>query len=426
MAPITLARPALPPRVNRYPKHPFMLSHKPWQLQPFMCAPVLPGETMKNLLLQSRVVTDPILNPLAGWWLEYYFFYVKLTDLDEREMMQTMIIDPENADVSSLVAGDGGETWSYTAEGGIPWAKLCLKRVVAEFFRNPGEAWDQFHIDNVPLKAIAEDKANVFQSLIMVDDLNALDVEVEVGDDDAITMSELEDARRQYELLKLHGLMKMTWEDYLVQQGVTGVGNDVPHVPEELRHIREWSYPTNTIDPSNGTPRSAVSWSVAERADKARLFREPGFILGVTCAAPKVYLRNQAGLAAGFMQDAAKWLPIAQSEDPWAALQRHVTTAGSGPLPVITDSDGYAWDMRDLLLYGEQFCNFALAAATGKNLVDLPTSTGGREYPDEDDINSLFVSGTADQIRQDGVVHLTIAGRQRDMTPPGSTGQIVA
>lgn len=421
---ITAARPGLPPRRNRYPKHPFMLSHKPWQLQPFMCAPVLPGETMKNLLLQDRVVTDPILNPLAGWHLEYYFFYVKLTDLDARADFQEMIIDPDNADVSALRVG-ADEAWSYTSEGGIPWAKLCLKRVVEEYFRNAGESWTAGAIDSVPLKAIMEDRGNVWQSLTMTDNLDALDVSISTAGDNAFTLSELDEARRQYELLKLHGLMKMTWDDYLTQQGVNTGPMQNPHVPEELRHVREWSYPTNTIDPTNGTPRSAVSWSVAERADKARLFAEPGFILGVTCCYPKVYLRSQTGLAAGFMQDAAKWLPVSLSDDAWASLTKHITTSGSGPLPVITDAQGYYWDMRDLLLYGEQFCNFALAAATAKNLVDLPSSAGLREYVDEDDINSIFVSGTADQIRHDGVVHLTIAGRQVDLTPPGSMGQVV-
>jgi len=424
MAPVTLARPALPSRVNRYPKHPFMLAHKPWQLQPFMCAPVLPGETMKNLLLQDRVVSDPVLNPLGGWWLEYYFFYVKLTDLDDRDLFQTMLIDPDNADLSSLVLG-ADENWSYTSEGGVPWAKLCLKRVVEEFFRNPGETWNTAAIDSVPLKAIAEERDNVWHSLRMVDDLDAIDVSISTAGDDAFTLSEFEEARRQYELLKLHGLMKMTWDDYLVQQGVNAA-TQAPHVPEEIRHIREWSYPTNTIDPTNGTPRSALSWSVAERADKARMFREPGFILGITCAAPKVFLRNQTGSAAGFMQDAYKWMPMAFADDPWAAMQEHVTTAGSGPLPVITDAQGYVWDMRDLLTYGEQFTNFALAAAASKSLVDLPTVAAAKEYVDEDDINSMFVSGTSDLIRHDGVVHLTIAGRQRDLTPPGSTGTYLA
>lgn len=403
-------------RVNRTPKHPFMLAHKPWQLQPFMCAPVLPGETMTNLLLQSRTVTDPVLNPLAGWWLEYWFFYVKLQDLDARDDLMQMIIDPENADIAALKLA-ANELWSYTAEGGIPWPKLALKRVVEEFFRNEGEAWDSGMIDSVPLAAIGEDKGNWMQSLIMSDDLIAIDVAISTAGDDAFTMSELENARREYELLKLHGLNKMTWEDYLVQAGVRTAIAEEPHRPELLRYIREWSYPTNTIDPTNGTPRSALSWAVAERGDKNRYFSEPGFILGVTCARPKVFLRGQQGLAAGFMDSSAMWLPPMLADDAWSSLTTHVTTSGSGPLPGITDAQGYKWDMRDLLLYGEQFMNFTPTGTAGKNLVDLPTSAALKDYVDEDDINSMFVSGTADTIRQDGVVHLTIKGRQRDTTP---------
>ena len=56
-------------RVTRSPRHTFQLRHKPFLLQPFMFAPVLPGDTVKNMLLQARAVTSPIANPLVGWWL---------------------------------------------------------------------------------------------------------------------------------------------------------------------------------------------------------------------------------------------------------------------------------------------------------------------------------------------------------------------
>lgn len=414
---MTLAKPALPARVTRSPKHPFRLLHKPWQLQPFLCAPVLPGETMMNLLLQSRAVTDPILDPIGGWWLEYYFFYVKLQDLADRDALIQMVIDPENADVASLKLA-AAEPWSFTAEGGIPWAKMCLQRVVEEYFRNEGETWNTAAIDSIPLAAIMDDRSNWAQSLILQDDLTAIDVSISTATDDAFSMSEFETAFRQYQTLKMHGLTKVTWEDYLEQQGVRQGLAAEPHKPELIRHVREWQYPSNTIDPTNGTPRSAVSWVVAERADKNRFFAEPGFILGVTCARPKVYLRNQVGSAAGFMADAAKWMPVANAGDPWAPLQKHVTTSGSGPVPTIADAEGYVWDMKDLLLYGEQFLNFDASAATGRSLVDLPNASGQQEYVDEADIDSMFVSGTSDGIRQDGVVHLHIKGRQRDTTPP--------
>ena len=54
-------------RKLRSPKHPFSVRAKPFEICPFLIAPVLPGETMTNALLQSRVVSDPIAHPLIGF-----------------------------------------------------------------------------------------------------------------------------------------------------------------------------------------------------------------------------------------------------------------------------------------------------------------------------------------------------------------------
>ena len=60
----------------RRPSHTFSLNQKPFQIQPFLLAPVLPGETLTNLLYQCRAVTKPITAPLIGWWYEAYFLMV--------------------------------------------------------------------------------------------------------------------------------------------------------------------------------------------------------------------------------------------------------------------------------------------------------------------------------------------------------------
>lgn len=418
---VTVARPALPKRQLRSPKHPFRLSQRPWTLQPFMCAPVLPGETMSNLLIQSRVVSDVLLDAIGGWWLEYWFFYVKLTDLDARDDLMEMLIDPDNANVSALRESAVNPAY-YTSEGGINWPQLCLKRVVEEYFRNEGETWNTASLGGLPLVAIADQRDNWMHSLIMQDSLDAVDVSISTAGDNAFTMSELENARREYELLKMHGLQKMTWEDYLTAHGIRGAQAEEAHRPELLRHIREWQYPSNAIDPSSGVPRSAVSWAVSDRADKARFFPEPGFILGITCARPKSFYRNQNGLAAGFMQTAASWLPAMLQDDAWSSLTKHITTSDSGPLPGVTDAQGYVWDMRDLLLYGEQFVNFAQSAATGYSAPTLPDADLSREYVDQDDYDALWVSTSAARVRQDGVVHLHIKTRQAGVdTTPGSS-----
>ena len=78
-------------RAMRKPSHPFQIKHKPFLIAPFFIAPVLAGETLKNLLLQSRAVSKPVKSPIIGWWLEYYFFYVK-----GKNFVETKIYEKKN------------------------------------------------------------------------------------------------------------------------------------------------------------------------------------------------------------------------------------------------------------------------------------------------------------------------------------------
>lgn len=429
----TLARPALPPRRNRNPRHPFKALQEPYCLYPVLLAPVLPGETMTNLLIQSRVVTDPVKDPLAGWWTEYWFFYVKLTDLHQRQEFQEMIIRPDDFSKTGLTAAAFDNVY-WTSEGGIEWSKFCMQRVVEEFFRNEGETWDGHNIFGLPPVAAFEERHSWMQSLTMGDDVIAMDVQISTAGDNAFTMSELEAAQREYQISKAMGMQMPTWEDYLVQNGVRAAVAENPHRPELIRHIREWTYPSNTINPTNGTPTSAVSWSIAERADKDRYFKEPGFVFGVATHRPKVYRRNQRGTPAGFMDSAEMWLPALLANDAWSSMKAHVTNSDSGPLPGITDAQGYYWDMRDLLLYGDQMVSgYNIAGVTDTtntwSTVALPSSAAQKDYPSEGDVNSLFVGGAEttpiNKVRSDGVIQLTIKGRQVDTTPPGSSGTFV-
>lgn len=423
---VTMAQPGKPKRKNRYPRHPFKITQQPFVLRPFMLAPVLPGETMTNLLLQSRVVSDPIKDALAGWWLEYWVFYVKLTDLDARQEYQEMIIRPDDFSKTGLTAAAFDNLY-YTAEGGITWTAQCMKRVVETYFRNEEMVWNANNIFSMPPVAAFEERHNWTQSLVMGDDVIAMDVQLSTAGDNAFTMSELEAAQREYHLQKAMGLQMPSWEDYLVQNGVNAAVIDNPHMPELVRHIREWTYPTNTVDPSNGTPRSAVSWAVAERGDKNRYFKEPGFLFGVTTARPKVYRGSQMGSPIGFMDTPEMWLPMMLAGDAWSSMKSHITASDSGPLPNITDAQGYYWDMRDVLLYGDQMISGIVPnTATSSSMVSLPTSGAENEYPSEADVNALFVGGAEatpiNKLRQDGVVQLTIKSAQAavDLTPPGS------
>ena len=119
-------------RVMRNPAHPFKLRTKPYQIQPCMISPVLPGETMKNLVHMSRVVTKPIKDPLVGWWYENYVFYVRLRDIEfhlkdtKGEWLNEMVTSPGTFDPTPLRSATALQAF-YSSANSIPWANTPWK-----------------------------------------------------------------------------------------------------------------------------------------------------------------------------------------------------------------------------------------------------------------------------------------------------------
>jgi len=395
-------------RVTRSPRHQFQVQQKPFCIQPFLLAPVLPGETLKSAVMQSRAVTDPIKNGLVGWWLEYYFFYVKHRDLDGRDDFAAMMLD---LDYNITAQQEAASVDFYNPANGMNWAKKCLKRVVEEYFRDADETWNTAMIGNLPVAKVNMD--NVLNSAVLDDNfLGTEDVSLVVGADDAVKASEIDATMRTWQFQREHGLTPMDYEDWLSTYGIKPKVEE-NHMPELIRYIREWQYPTNTVDPSTGIPASAVSWAVAENMGKDRFFREPGFIFGVTVARPKIYLKNQDGAIANSLKGALDWLPAVMRDDPYTSLRKYAET--DAPFSVVTDSNGYWLDVKDLFIYGDQFVNFANTDAT-KNFVALPTATLQSNYVSDADVQGLFSSANYN-VRQDGVIQLSILGALQDTTP---------
>lgn len=393
-------------RVARRPSHLFELRVRPWEIQPFMIAPVLPGETMKNLLLQSRVVTDPIKNPLIGWWCEYYWFYVKHRDLDERADLEAMVANPNWAIPAGLQSANS--TYLNERAGGIKWTEKCLKRVVEEYFRYEGETWNGFAF-TAPIATC--NTPGGLDSFRLDSEFTSVDVDVEGPDaNSTIQASEVEIALAKWQLLRMNNLTEQTYEEFLASYGVHTRAAEL-HVPELIRYVRDWQYPVSHIDATTGVPSSAVSWRIAERADKDRFFREPGFIFGVQVVRPKVYFSGQQSSLAVYMSDVLKWLPAAMGDEVSHSMAKFA--AAAGPLP--GQSNPYWVDLKDLLLYGDQFCNFGYAQ-TDAGMVALPNAAGtNKRYAASADADALFKSASpANQIRCDGRCDLTIMGRQQD------------
>lgn len=412
--PVTVVSPAgRAGRVTRSPRHSWQVRAKPFVIQPFLLAPVLPGETLKSAVMQARAVTDPIQNGLIGWWLEYYVFYVKHRDLDGRDDFAEMMLD---LDKNMSAYEQPSDVALYNPTNGFNWAELCLKRVVEEYFRDEDEAHDIVTIDGLPVAKINMD--TVLQSAVLDDNfIGPADVSLTVGGDGAITASELDATMRTWQFQREHGLTPMDYEDWLATYGIKPKAEE-NHRPELVRYIREWQYPSNTIDPSDGSPSSAVSWALSEQIGKDRFFREPGFLFGVTVARPKVYLKNQDGAVSNVLKSALDWLPAIMRDDPYTSLRKYAETAA--PFSIVSDANGYWLDVKDLFLYGDQFINFA-NTATDANLVALPTATFNTMYPSSTDVQGLF-AGTAYNVKQDGVIQFNILGALMDTTPSVRAG----
>lgn len=394
-------------RIARKPAHTFYLKQIPFTIQPFVIAPVLPGETLENLMLQARVVTDPIQNPIIGWWCEYFFFYVKLRDLDDRDTFTSMMIDPDTTTTALKETDDTvSQYYNPGVNNELNFVEKCLKRVTEEYFRNQDETWNNVTINGLPVCSVIGD---TWLDSFINDDSFQTAIEPTIDTSGAsVGITTIEAAMRQWQLLQLDNMTDFTFEDYLRTYGVH-VANEEPHRPELIRFIRQWQYPSNTINQTTGAPTSAVSWAVAERADKKRFFPEPGFIFGVSCIRAKTYFSNQSGAIANYLDTAQNWLPAVLSDDPNTSLVQY--TAGAGPLK--SNTDDYWFDIKDLFLHGDQYLNEAPATA-GKNALALPTAGGVWRYPtNQAMLDGLFVSANA-TIKQDGIVTLNIRGRLRE------------
>lgn len=396
-------------RAPRSPQHPFNLSVKPWQIQPHFIAPVLPGETLKGLFHMSRVVSDPIKDKLMGWWCEYYYFYVKHTDLDARQTLVDMHVT--NASTASL---NSAASAAHFHNGGINYVKLCLDKVLEWYFRDEDEA-EPTALAGMPPAKINHD--GWWQSMRLEDAATNSEHEL-VGDNPVIPDGAPAGFSAQYaqwEAMRAVGLTAATFEDYLKSFGVSAPQSEDEELrrPELLRFVKDFTYPTNAVEPTTGVPSSAVVWSISERADKARYFAEPGFLFGVQVVRPKVFLSAITGSLTSYMGTAYDWLPRIVDDLPWVSVREFAS--GAGPAPVAyTGTDDYFVDFRDLFLHGEQFRNHAEQF----NAVALPDASGNVKYATEAMADALFVAGTAEKIRTDGIVTLNIASAvSRDHTP---------
>lgn len=400
-------------RVGRYPKHPFLVQSLPFTLQPMQIARVLPGETLQNVKFESRMVSKPVLNSIIGWKQHFFLFYVRITDL-LNEAMKEMFVDPTNAEITTGVEAANAPVW-YCAKGGVNWMKLATYRIAETWFRDDGETATQYQTaTGIPMVQI---KQNSFLDSLTDKDLMPEGAAIS-GATDA---GDLERLMEAFEQLRALGIANMTYEDWLRSQGIAIPGKD-ENKPELIAHWSDYQYPTNHIDTATGAPTSALSWVFNTGQRDPKFFPEPGFLVCLSVTRPKIYFGGLAGSACGFAKRAWDWMPSYVHDMPETSLKSFALD--TGPLgDRTTNADGYFLDMRDELLYGDQWQNVAAFGADPANtyaqhLLALPTGTTiGWKYPTEAMAKGFFVDAVNNAyVSQDGYLSFSIKGKQVDFT----------
>lgn len=413
-------------RRTRSPKHTFNLKFKPYEIVPAAIAPVLPGETLDKALFQFRGVTDPMVNRLIGGHMEFHLFYVKHRGLaadDTTGILQSMMLDPAVA-TTSLQAG-ANSTPYYTFKGGMKYVEMCHRAVVSAFFRDEGEAWNVASVENYPAAQIEQEGW-----------WHSLKEESATGDDNELPgVDELEELDilpgfsthyAQWEIMRDNGLTNLTYSDFLRSYGVSipqdevdqdADGNGVidKHEPELLRSYRKWAYPSNVINPTDGSAKSALFWDDAFSADKKRFFKEPGFLYLVGIMRPKIYLGNQKGAAVGLLNDAYSWLPAVLNGMGYTSVKEVLDSLTDG---ILQNQDEDYWvDLADLFNYGDQFVNHTMGASANHGLALPSANNAGRKYVTDAMMESLFVTAGTDYVYVDGAAHFNVLTRiPRDTT----------
>lgn len=423
-------------RLMRRPQHRFGVRAFPWNIQPVAIAPVLPGDTLEGARIQARIATDPVASKLGGWWTELHLFYVKHRDTAYSTELQNMVLDPSAGSGVPTVAGGAGAT--YRLNGRPDYVQLCLNTVTDWFFRDEGEDHTNFvdAISGLPLAKVGVQDWT--QGIVQTSLLTADDVEADINNDGTLMASEIQSSLTQWQWMVQNQLTDMTYEDWLGTYGVR-VQSAVVQRPELLRSIRAWTYPTNTITQGTGAVSSAAVWSIAEEVKKKRFFKEPGWLLLVSVTKPKFFRGRQPGSFGNVMDTAYTWLPAVLRDDPYTSIVPMDTV--SGALPKVTLAGGVSADVRDLLLYGDQFMAAAptvsggdtVAAGsqwtppTGETITFLPIigqvndTTGRADYPAGTAAERQAVfKGTTDlvsKVQIDGIITFDIASSVQDMSP---------
>lgn len=411
-------------RKTRKPQHTFALSFRPWQFQPCLLVPVLPGETLKSAVVQARVTSDPVSSPLQGWWLEFYLFNVRIGDLFND--FDFKLRDLFASGIPIAPTDVAAKPSNYYQAGTSDLLEQAIISIMRAYFRKEDENAGDATIDGV--YSVRACGATPFDSVTRDSWIVKPGADPWTNPDTTTVDPPADEWQTQWEAfqsMRESKLTTTTFEEYLAQMGVSTPPKLVEpepdfKKPELVRFVRDFAFPRTTVNQDTGAIVSTLEWSLAERVDKRRFFSEPGFLVGACVVRPKVYFSAQRGKVADYyLVDPMGWPRPEFDTDPHTSLILHSLDA-EGPISGGT-TEPYWVDRRDAWIHGDQFINFSLTTPQAGQGVYVQTvglpSPANTVYPDFDDARKVFAdnktdgTGVKQWIHADGIVNLRIASR---------------
>lgn len=419
-------------RKPRTPVHDFIINTRPFCLQPFLAAPVIPGDTLKNVLVSYSAMTDPVKHPLIGWWFDIHLFYVPMQAMDSWSHLETMLLDPAFAELNAAADTTANATY-YHADATKPsLVREATKSVVEEWFRNEGEDWitnaSLTQLNTYAAPQIGLRKRSSLSSFILDSASTEPDVLPGTADQDdnldeilgSGLSAQFAGAYDAYQALVAAAVVDITFDDWLKQFGIRVPTPHTDPKPERLLSYSDWKFPSKAVDQTDGSIAAACHWRDRVKMDEDKKFKFPGVVLGLLCATPKVYLGNQRETMLDHLTRSLDWMPAVLAEQAFTSLKQFSSNGagvGVGPLGGTPSADYYL-DLRDLFVHGEQFHNLPSADQDDNNFVVLPGANGRSRFVSSADADNLFAAASPlNQVRCEGRTRLSFLSTVVDMTP---------
>ena len=383
-----------------------------YALTPFLIHPVLPGETLKKAYWNMSAVSPPLISKLDGAHFDIWLFYVKASQLSNATEMINMFVDE-----AALTVDAAASRAYFHAGNGVNFTQKCYDRVVKWYFRDADESLTPATGLIGGFQPVRTERKGWWNNMKLESTAPTAD---ELLPGESLEMPEsvpsaFSDHWTQWNRMRALSFTTATFEDYLRSQGVQvpkdHARDEEAEKPELLRHVQEWQFPNNTVEPTTGVPTTAHFFRLTDSADKDRYFDEPGFILGVYSYRPKILFGNLDGSMAHFMTKFTDWMPAILRDQPFTRLKEFATA--TGPAPEAYGQDVWV-DMTDYLLDGEQLFGDTLVP----NQVALPSTTANSKYLTEAQSLALFSDAVDGRLEANAVTTLNIASPIfKDHTP---------